>query len=396
MNTPSVSTPRRYDIDWLRVLAIIAVFFFHSTRFFNLGGWHIKNPVTYASVEILVGFLGSWMMPLIFLISGASIFFSIGKGGAGRYFKDKLLRLGVPLLVGAFTHAALQVYLERITHHQFFGSFFAFYPQYFRGIYVEGDPSAGNFAPFALHLWYLLVLLVYASLFYPLFAWLKGRGKAVLAKLGDFLAFPGMIYLLAIPTLLFLDYIESTPLGELSPGGWPLPAYIPFLLAGFVLVSNARLQARIQKSRWVSLAVGLAFSALYLYWSFQPRYAQLLDDLNGPLYSIMSWGWILAFMGFASRRLSFTNPFLKYANEAVLPFYILHQTVLLVVGYFVVQWAIPDFAKWLVIASASFGIIMAIYEYLVRRINVMRFLFGMKPLPKTPAAQPQEAAPVSL
>ena len=81
------------------------------------------------------------------------------------------------------------------------------------------------------------------------------------------------------------------------------------------------------------------------------------------------------------RYLNFTSPALKYANEAVLPFYVLHQTVLLAVGYFVVQWQIPDLAKWEAIVLISFALIMALYEYLVRRNNLLRVLFGMKPLP---------------
>jgi glucan biosynthesis protein C len=79
----------------------------------------------------------------------------------------------------------------------------------------------------------------------------------------------------------------------------------------------------------------------------------------------------------------------------VLPFYILHQTVLLCVGYFVVQWDIPAVLKWAIIVVVSFPIIMLLYEFLVRRFDLMRFLFGMKPLPKAPAAQLQEAAPTS-
>jgi len=75
----------------------------------------------------------------------------------------------------------------------------------------------------------------------------------------------------------------------------------------------------------------------------------------------------------------------------VLPFYILHQTVILSVAYFVVQWAIPDLLKWLIVVPVSFAIIMLLYEFLVRRFNVMRFLFGMKPRPKAAVAQPQEA-----
>jgi len=78
------------------------------------------------------------------------------------------------------------------------------------------------------------------------------------------------------------------------------------------------------------------------------------------------------------KRLNFQNRFLAYANEAVLPFYILHQTVLLCVGYIIVRLDIPDALKFIVIGLSSFVIIMAVYEFLIRRVNVMRALFGMK------------------
>jgi len=58
------------------------------------------------------------------------------------------------------------------------------------------------------------------------------------------------------------------------------------------------------------------------------------------------------------------------------------------VGYFMVRWAIPDLAKFAVIAASSFAIITALYELLIRRINVLRFLFGMKVRSKASSAQP--------
>jgi hypothetical protein len=100
----------------------------------------------------------------------------------------------------------------------------------------------------------------------------------------------------------------------------------------------------------------------------------------------------LAALGFSRKHLNFSTSFLTYANEAVLPFYVLHQTVLLSVGYFVVQWAIPDLLKWAIILLASFALIMVLYEFLVRRYNVIRFLFGMKLRPKVAVAQPQKTA----
>jgi hypothetical protein len=83
---------------------------------------------------------------------------------------------------------------------------------------------------------------------------------------------------------------------------------------------------------------------------------------------------------------------LKYANEAVLPFYVLHQTVLLAAGYFIVQWNIPDPVKFLVIVSSSFILIMSLYEFAIRRVNVLRILFGMKPQAKPQAAPSRQPA----
>jgi glucans biosynthesis protein C len=91
--------------------------------------------------------------------------------------------------------------------------------------------------------------------------------------------------------------------------------------------------------------------------------------------------------------LNFSTPFLTYANEAVLPFYILHQTVLLTIGYLVFQWLLPAGLSWAIIATASFAIIMVLYEYLIRRHNVLRFLFGMKPLPKQHVAEVGKVVP---
>ncbi len=388
------NSQRRHDLDWLRVLAILTVFIYHSTRFFNLENWHVKNSVTYFWVEVWNAFATNWMMPLIFVISGASIFYALGKGGVGKFFKDKVLRLLVPLLVGAFTHASLQVYLERITHGQFSGSYFEFLPFYFHGIYDDGDPTAGNFAFHGMHLWYLLFLFLFSLVFYPLLRWLKEGGRGLLAKLGDFLALPGVVFTLAVPIILLSRYMDpNNPLRDIDPGGWGMAMYMSFFLSGFVIVSHERLQARIRRLRWLSLSLGMVLVSTHLLFEFQEirlGVGGLRPLIVSTVEALASWSIILGILGFAMQHLTAHKPFLSYANEAVLPFYILHQTVLLCVGYFVVQWHIPDLVKWLVIVPISFTIIMGIYEYLVRRNNILRFLFGMKLQPAKPV---QEARP---
>ena len=151
---------RRYELDWLRVLALLVVFLYHSTRFFNLGDWHVKNLDTYVWVELWNVFATRWMMPLFFIISGASLFYAIGKSdGWRKFYVDKFLRLMIPLIIGSVTHAALQIYLEKSSHGQFSGSFFSFLPEYFKGVYLAIN-LPGNIAFHGMNIWYMLFLFL--------------------------------------------------------------------------------------------------------------------------------------------------------------------------------------------------------------------------------------------
>ena len=215
------------------------------------------------------------------------------------------------------------------------------------------------------------------------------------SRLGDGLALPGAIYLLALPILLSLMFVDpANPVMAKKEAGWPLVIYLWLLLSGFVVVSHDGVQASIRRLRWLSLALAVVSIGAFLFLVFRstpanfgtPQYALTLG-----LRGLAAWCCVLSAVGFGMKYLNFSSPFLSHANEAVLPFYVLHQTVLLTVGYFVVQWSIPDLFKWVTILLASLAIIMGIYEFLIRRFNVMRFLFGLKPLSKQPAARSREA-----
>lgn len=392
MNTKLGNSTRRYDLDWLRVLAILTVFVFHSSRFFDLGDWHVKNAAQYLEVQVWIIILANWMMPLIFVISGASLFYALGKGKTVKFIQDKVLRLLVPLVVGIFTHISIQVYLDRLTHGQFYGSYFEFLPHYFNGIQGFG----GNMPWTGMHLWYLLALFLFSLFFLPLFCWLKdGSGQGLLNRMGSLLARSGAPILLALPTVALLNLIDpDSALGNWENGGWNYIVYITFFLGGFLIFSHEGLQRRVQGQRWLSLAAGLVMLvvAFALWGGNDPAYGSLRFVVIYSLYGLCSWCLILAILGFGMKHLTFSTPFLKYSNEAVLPFYVMHQTVLLVMGYFIVQLDIPDLVKFLIIVSSSLGIIIGLYEYLVRRVDILRILFGMKPQARPQAAPSGEVA----
>jgi hypothetical protein len=148
-----------------------------------------------------------------------------------------------------------------------------------------------------------------------------------------------------------------------------------------------------ESHRISALLMGILWFALgyFIYkateqWPWLPR-----GLVMSPVRGILCWSWLIAICGFASRHLRFSNAFLKYANEAVLPFYILHQTVILTVGFYVLRLDTRLWVEYLTIAASSFIVITTLYESLVRRVNVLRFLFGMKPLRRpqpAPASQP--------
>ena len=365
---------RRYDLDWMRVLLILLVFIFHSGRAFNPFPYHVEDTVKSMGAMQFQQFLLAWMLPMIFIISGAGIWYGLGYQKAGRFVRGKVLRLLVPFVFAIFVLSPLQVYLERLNHGQFSGSFFQWFPHYFEGVYgMEG----GNFTVFGLHLWYLIVLFLYSLIFLPLFLLLRSKvGRPIVKGIGSFFKIPGLIYVMGLILALPMAYINpETILGMRGFGDWNLVYYAIVLIFGFLCFADDRVQASIVRQRWISLILGIVLYLLYRVFHIIPKSSVLP---LGSFHEVMaSWCLVMGFLGFGMKYLRGTNGFLKYSSEAVLPFYILHQPVILVIAFWVVQLQLPVIAKYIIIVALSFVVIIGIYE-VIKRVGVLRFLFGMK------------------
>lgn len=368
---------RLYYLDWLRVLAMFSIFFFHNARLFNFEDWHVKNAETSLGPDILIGFLNLWVMPIFFILAGASIYYALRSRTAGGFTKERTLRILIPIIIlGIFVIAPPQVYLERLTHGDFSGNFFQFYyPHYFDGIYGVG----GNFAVVPMHMWFLWLLFIYSLILLPLFLHNKRTGMSLLSRFATLFEKP---WTLVVPVLLlivsevFLDFVEWG-------GGWNHLSYLLFFVSGYIMFSNARIQGNIKRYAVIALIAALFLQALHYILKFGIITIDIPSSTLSSLVvwiikTLRSWFFIIAILGFGSRYLNFNNRFLGYANEAVLPVYILHQTVILIIGFFVVQWNLGIAPKYFIITTTSFVAIMAVYELLVRRINILRFLFGMR------------------
>ena len=384
MNTPAAK-PRQYYIDWLRVIAIFLVFVYHSLRPFGSEYFHVMNGRSYAAIDVITAILPIFGMPLVFLISGAGAYYALGKRSGGRYLWDRVLRLLVPFAVGMVTYIPLLVYLERVHHGDFAGSFPAFMGHYLDGLYAFG----GDFAWMGLHLWYLALLFLFTLLMLPLMAWLRhsAAGARALAWHSRLLARPGLVYLMALPLMALAILLDpETPWGVRQLGGWTIWEYLFLFLFGFLLVAGQDIQTGIRRQRWVSLVVGLVALAVGAYIRLLPGeygYGTPQYSLYMAMVVMCAWSLLLAVWGFSMIHLNFGNRALWLANEAVLPFYIMHQTFIIILGFFVLGWAIPDLSKYLIIAGGTLLIMSVLHFGLIRRFNVLRVLFG---LPRLPAA----------
>jgi peptidoglycan/LPS O-acetylase OafA/YrhL len=393
---PNTSETRRYDIDWLRVLAVLLIFLYHSSRpFDNLESWHVKNNQL-TSAFTLPAMLGAlWIMPLFFVLSGASAYFSLRSRAAESFVRARFLRLAVPLVtIGWFVLSPPQIYIERVTNTgyntpPFSGSFLEFLPQYFHGIYGAG----GNFAWHGVHLWFLYWLYMFSLLALPIFLYLMNTpGRRLIAMLAALVERPGAIFLFALPLCLSEAMIRAGIGPDHEEGGWFLATYVILLIYGFLIVADARYDQAIQKHRWAALGLAALAVAVVLVGGLPSEWAQLgaaAPIVESVLKGVAGWFFLVAILGFGGRHLRAVHPSLRYAGEAVLPFYILHQPVIVMLGYVIRTWDMSIGVKYMIVSIIAFTVIMLVYEFAVRRFNLLRILFGMHPqATRQPAAQP--------
>jgi glucans biosynthesis protein C len=359
---------REYDMDWIRVIATLAVFLYHCSMFVNPFPWHVKNNEIDSSYILVFSlFVGSWIMPIFFAISGMNVSHAFKRRTNTLYIKERFMRLGIPLIFGVFILTPPQIYIERLTNNQFQGSFFAFFPHYFDGVYLDFNGD-GNFAFSGLHLWYLLVLLLFSLFTLPVFRKVRMGGEF------------GRIHLIVLPILL----IGSSMIQTLGVGGWDLVYYLLIFTYGFYFFTSPEFKPTIQASINYLVVVAILTSIIYITWFMKgyPHQDSIADTLFFALKTINCWSLLLCISYLADKYLSFSNRFLQYGSEASMPFYVLHQPVIIFLGFLLRDLAWPLPMKLLVLIPVSFLLIMLCYHFVIRKVNVLRILFGMKGMKK--------------
>jgi glucan biosynthesis protein C len=365
---------RRYDIDWLRVLAVLLLFPFHTARVFDtFSEFYAKNSELSEALTYFIAYVHPWHMPLLFLLAGASSWFALEFRSGRQYIRERFIRLLVPFIFGLLVILPPQSYFGLVGHSGFSGSFLEWYPNFFK--INPSDIDGYYLGGFTLgHLWFIIFLFVFSLIALPLFLWLKrNSGKRIAQWIAVFCSIPGLIFLLGLPLYLMYRLIDF----------YPSPLYfIAYFILGYILVADDRFGKSINQHKAIALVLG---PVLYLIIAYFNLFSWPIDlpKWTWPIFraydqGFAAWFFMIAILGYGRMFLKTSNKFLQYTGQASYPIYILHQTVIVIIGFYIVQLNAGVWLKFITILVSSVILSTIIYELLIKRFNAVRFLFGMR------------------
>ncbi|WP_372070230.1 acyltransferase (plasmid) [Tistrella mobilis] len=374
---------RSRAIDHLRNLVILGLILFHTARLFDTEPWHIKDAGRYAAADVLIGVFNVGQMPLLFFLAGITAMHSLAAREAGRYVRERLQRLGLPLVAGILLVVPPQVYVERLAAGLDGRAspidlapgtgFLDFYPGFFDCCY-----PAANFSWH--HLWFLAYLLVYALVLLPVFVIARRPGpRALLERAGARVAAAGPAALLApgLPVLLAEILLRPDfPSTHALAGDWAnhLHFGLLILLGGWFALSPALGAAAERHCRLLLIIAAVATALAVTAWMTG---ALPVPVLRRSLRVAGEWATILGLLGWAGRRLAAPIPGLSDVTRFAFPFYIVHQTVIVVSGYLLLGWSGQPLVKYLVIVLVS-GLVSWGLARALAATALTRLLFGIK------------------
>ena len=378
---PTRASQRRPEIELLRVVALVSVFAAHAAQPFNpWDAWHVQSPEPSKWLGEVVLFFAPWVMPLFVLLAGASAWDSLGKRSPHQYLDERVTRLVIPLAAGILLIVPPQIYFDRRQHGLFDGSFAEFYPHFFDGVYPRG-----NFA--WTHLWFLGILAALALITLPLFQWLRGHmGRQSLSAVAAACSRPGAILLLVIPMIgvragMWAIFPHARPITTDWANRTTLLAMFVY---GYALAAEPRLMAAVDRQWKLALAVAVAFSAATFAWAWPGDFTQRFPVpfsaqyvLVWSVYALGGWAWCVASLG-AARTLRWgSSRFIERARGLLNPFYILHQTVIVTLAFYLIPLGAGPLATYLVLFPAAFAatIVLALVG---RRSALTRVLLGVR------------------
>jgi peptidoglycan/LPS O-acetylase OafA/YrhL len=376
---------RRHDIDALRALAFALLILYHWCMLYVAGddwGWHLKSTHLAEWLHVPMLFVNRWRMDLIFLISGLSVHFLLRDTGPGRFIAQRSWRLLLPLTFGCLVVVPVQPYIQGVANGAVEPGYLHFLADYFGGRDWPQDAFDGWEHSFTWnHLWYLIYLWCYTMVFAALLPALKRLGNPF-ARLrrGWLLTLPALPLLLW--TLTLQPHFEET--GDLIHDWYRHAVYFTVFLYGWWLGSDAGVWDELVRLRKRALGWALFVFAVYitLGLSLPDDAPQWQETFVRTLRNFYIWLALSAILGWGKALLNRPLRWLPWANEAVYPWYVLHQSLIILIAYWLLPLQLGPVLEPLLVLGGTIAGCWSLHEFLIRRVRWLRPCFGLKALPR--------------
>jgi glucans biosynthesis protein C len=390
---------RRFDLDWVRISAFMLLILYHVGMYYVTWDWHVKSPHASTAIEPLMQLTSPWRLSLLFLVSGVATAYLLAREGAKNFLGGRSSRLLIPLIFGMLIIVPPQSYLEVVEKLHYPGSYADFYRLYIAGFHGFCRDNDCLRLPTWNHLWFVVYLWVYTVILYALVR-VFPRVVAVLRNLAErSLAGRGiLLWPIAYLCAIRLGLAARFPANHALVGDWYNHAlYFGIFVLGFALAGTRSPWPALERLRWPSLGIAiLGWALICAYYGYMADATDMppesVMNLMRAVYGAEQWLAIAAVLGFARRHLCFDSPTRRYLTTAIFPVYILHQTVIVVTAHALKPANLYPPVEALLLVSVTLSACFLGYE-LIRRIRLLRPLFGLAREPKAAVQAPAMVRP---
>lgn len=370
---------RHYGMDWLRISAFGLLILYHIGMVFVPWSFQVKTAHPLVWTEIPMFLTNPWRLTLLFVVSGYASRALLAKaGGAGGFMRSRSARLLLPLLFGMAVIVPPQAWVELTTQHAYTRSYLDFLTHdYFRFHFLDGVAL-----PTYNHLWFVAYLWIYSVVLAIGVALLgSGRLQALFDRAFDgwrAIVLPAL-YVVVLETVLF-HRVEDTH--DLIGDGVAHLRYVPAFLFGFGMARSPVVMAAFARHWKASGAVALAcfvtIAALLIVW---PDFT--FPDSPAIIWTyrvarhLETWTAIVALIGIAERFWNRDHRWRATLAEATFPFYVIHQTIIVVVEGALLPLRLGPAAEFTILVATTVSGCWVFYA-VGSRTGWLRPLIGLK------------------